>query len=139
MLKGPCKCQEGNCFSSLPQRDVKNFLDQFEGLGKRDQDSVLFLASQDSDAAMVGRVTRRKEYRMFGHDIKRSCLEKLIGISSHRLDKIGQIDMRFGPHPTKPSELSASVDSFCCVLYNSIAEPLPDRFLVLNNFHFSIC
>lgn len=131
LIGKPCKCGEGRCFLHLQAQQVKEFLDQFESCGKRDQDTVLFLAYQDCGITL-GKGSQRKEYRIFGKPIKRICLEKLLGISSHRMDKVGQIDMRYGPHPTKPSELSASVDSFCCVLYNSVAEPLPDRLLGLN-------
>ena len=71
--------------------------------------------------------SKRRDYLLLGHPVRRVCMEHLLGISSHRTDRIGCIDMRFRQHPTKPSELTASIDAFCCVMYNSIAEPLPDK------------
>lgn len=123
LLKKPCKCAEGTCFRDIHRPDLQSFLDQFERLHKREQDSVLYMACTSGN--------KRREYFFLGQQMKRSCLEKLLGISSHRMDKVGAgaADMRFGSHPTKPSQLTASIDSFCCVLYNSVAEPLPTKFL----------
>lgn len=59
--------------------------------------------------------------------MKRICFEALLGVSSHRIDKIGVIDQRFGQKDSKPSKLGASIDSFCLILYNSVAEPLPSQ------------
>ena len=59
--------------------------------------------------------------------MRRGCFEALLGVSSHRIDRLGALDLRFGKRPSKPSPLLASVDSFCMILYNSIAEPLPTK------------
>ncbi|CAK8992085.1 Uncharacterized protein SCF082_LOCUS2941, partial [Durusdinium trenchii] len=73
----------------------------------------------------------RREYIFLKQPIKRVCFQALIGVSSHRIDKIGDIDQRYkdAKKPQRPSPLAASVDAFCMVVYNSIAEPLPDRFV----------
>ena len=47
--------------------------------------------------------SKRRDYLLLGHPVRRVCMEHLLGISSHRTDRIGCIDMRFGQHPTKPS------------------------------------
>lgn len=62
-----------------------------------------------------------------GKYMKRICFEALLGVSAHRIDKIGVIDQRFGQKDSKPSKLGASIDSFCLILYNSVAEPLPSQ------------
>ena len=64
------------------------------------------------------------------HYMKRVCLESFLGLSSDCDDRIGALDMRYGPRP-RASKLTASVDAFCMVLYNSVAEPLPDKSLTL--------
>ncbi|CAJ1455861.1 unnamed protein product, partial [Effrenium voratum] len=125
ILSQPCKCREGICYKQFELGDVKVFMDQFEARGKREQDSILFLASNDQ--AGTEKKTR-KEYYFLGKHLKRQCFETLLGISSHRTDRVGAVDMRFGPRGVKPSHLTASIDAFCIILYNSIAEPLPDRF-----------
>lgn len=121
VLSKPCKCREGTCFESFKLHEVKSFLDHFQKLEKREQDAVLFLACQDASTG------NRREYHFLGRHVKRACFEQVLGISSHRTDRVGHIDMRYGPRATKPSELTASIDTFCMVLYNSIAEPLPNK------------
>lgn len=121
VLGKPCKCREGKCYSELSKADVTQFLDGFEKLGKLEQDSFLVLACADQSRGM------KRDYMFLSKAMKRSCFERILGMSSHRLDKLGQPDLRFGHQPTKPTVLTASIDSFCCVLYNSVAEPLPDR------------
>ena len=63
--------------------------------------------------------------------MRRACFESLLGLSSHRVDRIGALDLRFGKRVGAPSALMAGVDAFCIILYNSIAEPLPNKLLGL--------
>ena len=117
-----CKCREGGCFKQYSVKEVQSFLDMFQARSKREQDAILFMSLQDGSR-------RRKEYFFLNQPIKRACYEALLGVSSHRLDKAGAFDRRYkdAKDPAKPSEITASVDSFCMVSYNSIAEPLPDK------------
>lgn len=125
-MQRPCKCSGGLCYKQFAQGEVLDFLNEFQKLSKQEQDSVLYLACQNSGT------NQRREYFFLSKPIGRSCMEQLLGISSHRTDRTGQVDLRFGPRANmRPSELSASVDSFCAILYNSVAEPLPDRPLIL--------
>ena len=124
LLNGPCKCKDGTCYANLLKTEVVELLDQFEKRTKLEQDSILFLAC--SDPLQRG----RNEYVLLGKHMRRACWEQLMGISSHRVDKIGAVDQRYGSRGGwKQSPLTSSIDSFCMVLYNSIAEPLPTKFL----------
>ena len=131
LLRRPCKCSSGACYKQLHKPDVVHFLQTFQKLGKREQDAVLFLACGTDTFGGSG-PTKRREYYVLGNHMKRSCMEHLLGISSHRTDRIGTLDLRYGGCLARPTELTASIVSFCCIVYNSIAEPLPDRFQQLN-------
>ena len=124
LLTGTCKCKEGSCYKELSLDEVQHFMDQFEKHTKREQDCILYLAA---DLGTPG----RREFHFLGHYMKRVCWESLLGLSSHRVDRIGALDMRYGAH-SRASKLTASVDAFCMVLYNSLAEPLPNKFLTLH-------
>ena len=108
-------------------------MDQFEKHSKREQDCILFLAA---DLGSGG----RREFHFLGRYMKRACWEAFLGLSSHRVDRLGALDMRFGSHP-RPSKLGASIDAFLMVMCNSIAEPLPNKLLerkgacILSHFH----
>ena len=99
-------------------------MNQFEKMEKREQDAILFLAFGEQTAAASQK--NRREFHFLGKYLKRVCFEALLGISSHRVDRVGALDLRYGSHP-RPSPLTASIDSFCMVLYNSVAEPLPNK------------
>ena len=101
---------------------------------KRDQDAVLFLAV----GCRVQQPASRREFVFLNTPLKRVCFEALLGISSHRTDRIGAIDLRYGKHD-RPPPLMASIDSLAMVLYNSVAEPLPDRFLGFKAFLLRLC
>jgi hypothetical protein len=103
----------------------------FEAKEKRDQDAILFLALQDEEKLKSGNFDRgRREFYFLNRYVKRICFEALLGVSSHRVDKIGAIDLRFGRRPpTGSTPLRSSIDAFCMVLYNSVAEPLPNKHL----------
>ena len=134
MLANKCKCAEGTCFKQFTVQAVKSFLDVFEAQGKREQDAILFMAcSNDTEQPFI---SGRKEYQFLGLPLKRVCFQTLIGISSHRVDRIGAIDLRYknARNPSKPSHLTASIDAFVMILYNSVAEPLPNKSLK----HYSI-
>ena len=128
LLRKPCKCVSGDCYKPLHKPDVSSFLQSLEKLGKREQDAVLFLACGSNIMGADGEAEkRRREYYVLGQPMKRVCTEHLLGVGPGRTDKVGGIDMRYGQRGTRPSQLTASIDAFCCVLYNSIAEPLPDK------------
>lgn len=118
---------------------MKQFLDLFESRTKLEQDTIMFLAWNDASESKIGKNQAcRREFYFLDKYVRRVCLQALLGVSSHRLDKLGAIDMRFGARAnSKASVRTASVDSFCLVLYNSIAEPLPNRqgFCLPNRKH----
>ena len=120
LLNNKCKCSQGTCFEQFTLDEVKLFLDNFERQAKQDQDAILFMGLGDGSAS------GRREFFFLGKYLKRVCFESLLGISSHRVDRMGALDLRFGSHP-RASPLAASIDTFCMVLYNSVAEPLPNK------------
>ena len=124
LLVQKCKCRDGNCFTQFDRKQVQGFLDEFEKRQKREQDTILFLAFQDG-------LGERREYSFLDKPMRRACFEALLGVSSHRIDKVGAIDLRYkgACRPRGPTELAASIDSFCMVLYNSVAEPLPNKLV----------
>lgn len=124
LLGSPSKCQAKTCFTQYVLKDVQSFMNMFQEREKREQDAIIFLAVQDGNCG-------RREYFFLEKSIRRQCFETILGISSHRLDKAGAIDRRFkdARDPTKPTTLTASIDSFCMMTYNSLAEPLPHKFL----------
>ena len=127
-----CKCADKGCWKQFKSDEVLEFLHQFEARTKLEQDSILYLAA---DGEHMGK--GRKEYRFLSRSMRRACFETLLGISSHRIDKLGAIDLRYGKRTSKPTPLMASVDSFCMLLYNSIAEPLPSKLLAFVSFFLS--
>lgn len=126
LLNNPCKCADKTCYQKLEFKSVMAFLDAFEARSKSEQDTILVLALEQTDIPKPTQKVR-KDYYFLGVQLRRVCFQALLGISSHRLDRMGAIDLRYGKRVPKPSPLTASIDSFCTVLYNSIAEPLPDR------------
>ena len=88
---------------------------------------ILYMACDTGATGLTG----RREYTFLQKPLSRRCFEHIIGISSHRVDKIGCFDQRYASNkkPSKPSLLTASIDSFLLVLYGSVAEPLPNKFL----------
>ena len=136
LLASGCKCSEGKCFQQFMFEETKKFLDIFEARSKVEQDTILFLAWSDSN--QTGPKLRgggRREFHFLGKYMRRVCFEALLGVSSHRIDKIGAVDLRFGKKDSRPSPLAASIDAFCLILYNSIAEPLPQKQLS----HMAFC
>ena len=127
-----CKCADKGCWKQFKSDEVLEFLHQFEARTKLEQDSILYLAA---DGEHMGK--GRKEYSFLSRSMRRACFETLLGISSHRIDKLGAIDLRYGKRTSKPTPLMASVDSFCMLLYNSIAEPLPSKLLAFVSFFLS--
>ena len=126
LLNNPCKCADKTCYQKLEFKSVMAFLDAFEARSKSEQDTILALALEQTEIPKPTQKVR-KDYYFLGVQLRRVCFQALLGISSHRLDRMGAIDLRYGKRVPKPSPLTASIDSFCTVLYNSIAEPLPDR------------
>lgn len=128
MVNSGCKCVDGNCWRQFKFDEVKEFLDQFERRGKTEQDAILFLAAGEFGGDHQTKRSRN-EYSFLGRFVRRACFEAILGISSHRIDRLGCLDLRYGKRIAKPSPLLASIDSFCMILYNSIAEPLPTKRL----------
>ena len=128
LLNSRCKCTAGTCFQqfSSSESEMQRFLDMFESRSKLEQDTILHLAWSDASLQQA----RRREFFFLNKFMRRSCFEAIMGVSSHRIDRIGSLDQRFGSHD-RPSKLSASIDAFCLVLYNSVAEPLPNKLLVV--------
>ena len=126
LLSGSCKCPGKTCYQQFEIQEVQSFLDAFEKCNKLEQDNILYMATSDSGTSFHGKQTRR-EFYFLNKYLKRTCFEALIGVSSHRIDRIGALDLRYGSKKPGSSRLSSSIDSFALILYNSIAEPLPDR------------
>lgn len=133
LLSSSCKCAHGQCFQQYSMGPVKSFMDTFQSCTKREQDSILFMACSNLEGSQPHQRQTRRSYYFLGQHIRRQCFEALLGVGSHRIDRIGSLDMRFKDtkKPPKPSPLTASVDSFLLVLYGSVAEPLPDKSLDL--------
>ena len=125
LLHNPCKCADRTCYKNLSFQPVMDFLNTFEARSKLEQDSILVLAQDTAEAKPFQK--KRTDYFFLGNHLRRVCFQSLLGVSSHRIDRIGSIDARYGQQARRPSELTASIDAFCTVLYNSVAEPLPDR------------
>ena len=128
LMKIGCKCASVDCYKKLALKYVKDFLDIFESRTKREQDAILYMSCEDNNSSQLGG-SKRSEYYFLGAQLRRQCFEHLLGMSSHRIDKLGSIDMRYKDtkRPSKPSPLTASIDAFVMVLYNSVAEPLPTK------------
>lgn len=76
----------------------------------------------------------RATFTLLDQPIGRKCLLKVLAIGQERLERqaAGAPDLRFGrrEHRSKPGTFT--VDAFLQVCYDSIAETLPDQFLVLS-------
>ena len=72
-------------------------------------------------------------YTFLGHEVGRACLCALFGIGKSRLNKAISLqpDLRIGKDKSGTSLAARSVDAFLSILYQSVAETLPDRFLFL--------
>ena len=109
-------------------------MNMFQEREKREQDAIIFLAVQDGNCG-------RREYFFLEKSIRRQCFETILGISSHRLDKAGAIDRRFkdARDPTKPTTLTASIDSFCMMTLQqfsrAFATQVPELCHVSQKFH----
>lgn len=126
LLTSRCKCSEGKCYQQFAEEHVFRFLKLFESASKLEQDTILHLAWSDAGRS---KNAHRREFFFLDQFMRRACFEQLVGVSSHRIDRIGAADLRFGRHE-RPSPLTASIDAFCLLLYNSVAEPLPNRCLL---------
>lgn len=107
--------------------EVADFLKKFDTCSKVDQDSLLFLATSKAPES----VSQSRKYMLLNRSMARRCWLRLVGMGSSRADKIGQIDLRYQQPSKKGSQQQASMDSFMIVLYNSVAEHLPDKCLGL--------
>lgn len=129
LLRGVCKCSEGNCYTQFSYEETKAFMDSFQARSKVEQDSILLMAWTDASGSCRSSDRTRREYYFLGKYMKRVCFEGLLGLSSHRIDRIGAVDLRYGKQEMRPSQFTASIDAFCLILYNSLAEPLPNKLL----------
>ena len=74
---------------------------------------------------------KRPRFTFNNQQIGRECLCSILGIGVNRLRKaFGMVpDLRIGKSKTGSREETWSVDSFLSMLYDSVAETLPDRFI----------
>ena len=77
------------------------------------------------------RVARRKplDIKFLGKSVGRACLCILLGIGPNRLRKTSDMipDLRVGKTKSGSREQTHSVDAFLSMLYEGVAETLPDR------------
>lgn len=71
----------------------------------------------------------RPNFTYCGERVGRECLCALLGIGVNRLRKAFNMvpDLRVGKDKTGSHESTFSVDAFLSMLYNNVAETLPDR------------
>lgn len=72
-----------------------------------------------------------KSFTFLGRDVGRACLCAILGIGINRFRKAlsMQPDLRIGANKSGQQKATYSVDAFLSVLYESVAETLPDRFV----------
>ena len=72
------------------------------------------------------------QFTFVGQEVGRECLCALMGIGVNRFKKTLKLqpDLRFGHDKSGSKRDTASVDAFLTVLYNGVAETLPDRLLI---------
>jgi hypothetical protein len=72
------------------------------------------------------------QFTFVGQLVGRECLCSLLGIGVNRLRRALNLvpDLRFGHDKTGTKRETASVDAFLTVLYNGVAETLPDRPII---------
>ena len=73
--------------------------------------------------------SKQLSFGLVGHDVGRECLCNLLGIGINRFRKTMNLipDGRIGMSKTGSHRDTASVDAFLTVLYEGVAETLPDR------------
>ena len=72
-----------------------------------------------------------KSFTFLGKEVGRVCLCSVLGIGINRLRKAldAQPDLRVGAQKGGQRQAAYSVDAFLAVLYEGVAETLPDRFV----------
>ena len=76
---------------------------------------------------------KKIDYTFLGQSVGRSCLCTLLAIGKSRFSKILSLkpDLRIGKSKSGSQRSSWSVDAFLSILYNGVAETLPDKLLDL--------
>ena len=71
----------------------------------------------------------KMQFRFLGHNVGRACLCAILAIGKSRFAKCVSLqhDMRIGKSKAGTQRCAASVDAFLTVIYNGVAETLPDR------------
>ncbi|CAE6950458.1 unnamed protein product [Symbiodinium sp. CCMP2592] len=71
------------------------------------------------------------KYILLGQEVGRKCLSKLLGVGSHRLQKVESAipDLRHGKRAYRSHLESYSVDAFLQNAYDAIAETLPHQYV----------
>lgn len=72
---------------------------------------------------------QKKQYSFLGRPVGRSCLCAILGIGKERFNKCLSLqpDLRIGKDKSGSQRCTASVDAFLSIMYNGVAETLPDR------------
>ena len=74
---------------------------------------------------------KKVDYTFLGKSVGRSCLCTLLAIGKGRFSRCTSLkpDLRIGKSKSGSQRSSWSVDAFLSVLYNGVAETLPDKLL----------
>lgn len=93
ILRGACKCSEGNCFQQFGLDETKNFLDAFEARSKLEQDTILFLAWSDAGQGhgpqlRTSKSTRRDVFFSWGSTWKEYVLKLCLAYLHTELTKL---------------------------------------------------
>lgn len=73
----------------------------------------------------------RPTFSFLGRIVGRACLCEILAIGINRLRKCINLvpDLRLGKDKSGSRQNTRSVDAFLSILYSSVAETLPDKFL----------
>lgn len=80
---------------------------------------------------MGGHHSKKVTFNFSGQNVGRACLSAILGIGKARLNKAMSLqpDLRVGKDKSGSQAVTRSVDAFLSILYNGVAETLPDRLL----------
>ena len=81
--------------------------------------------------SFAGNDDDRPTFSFLGRIIGRACLCEILAIGINRLRKCIKLvpDLRVGKDKGGSRENTRSVDAFLSILYSTVAETLPDKFL----------
>lgn len=82
---------------------------------------------------MIGGVKEVTEFTFLNRKVGRACLCSMLGIGVNRLRKAATMmpDMRLGKDKTGSQRDTYSVDAFLSIMYEGVAEVLPDRQMLM--------